>query len=522
MASPISPGDIITLATGIYQMYQKFADAPQEMNQLSTQVKLIEVLLHFLDSPSSRLDYLKSSEGRKLSELLQEHLRILRRTLRQVKDIGKQWQKAEKNWLRKAPFVVYTMRAVPGLRAQLDEELKIIKLVRDWASQAGVTLGSTALQQIKIIAAEAAKNNKAMAEDEFAEVERKRRAACSALKKSVKSPKPSSLAERKTDALEELKSSGLPDNEATMLSELHQKDLEEAVHESMLTWSDIKSVYTVKPSKTSRKAKTARKSQVHVITNKSSIAKENLKKVPNVAGKPAVKDDKKDKQINQEPALSPKPAGKKHKSKEADVNKLAQNGAKKAAQPQKQSLENQANTSEANEGKKKVIHLEPEEKNKVKQNIIVTLFKKQLDSKAKKPADITNSKPEKDGQAAKQQDKKKKDTNDKPQHDNKMQDNKDTNNKHVGEGKKTKENGDTKDTSNKADKGKQDKAQLDGADQEAGGEKQKKKRKGKRRQSNDQNGEKQEPQKMEAGPAVQLDAGDAKKKHDNKKKAVQI
>ena len=334
--------------------------------------------------------------------------------------------------------MVYTMRAVPGLRAQLDEELKVIRIVRDWANQAGVKLSPTALKQITAIVVEATKGNKTMDCNEFAEVERRRRAACSALKKSVKSPKAGSLADRKTDALEKLRSSGLPDDEARVLSELFHQDLEEAVYNSIITWGGggARSVYTVKTSKTSRfSVSTIKKAKVPTIKPKISTAKDKLKKALKPAGKPPKQHAKNDKQVDQVPILPPKPVAQKHKGENTNINKLAQEDLAKAVQPHKQGLKIAINILDPKEGKKKVpVSLDSnEKKNNAKKNPIAALFKKPADPATKKVTDQkpANDKPKKaaaapanqpvDKQKKKEKETAKEPTNTKPIEDIKKQ-----------------------------------------------------------------------------------------------------
>ena len=66
MGSPISPGEILELTKGIYHLYKKFHDAPEEMQQAKTQIVFVQTLMEHMESPDGQLDYLKSSKGKKL------------------------------------------------------------------------------------------------------------------------------------------------------------------------------------------------------------------------------------------------------------------------------------------------------------------------------------------------------------------------------------------------------------------------------------------------------------------------
>ena len=74
MAS-VSPAEVLELAKGLYHLYKKLRDAPDEMHQIAKHMILVETLVEDMNSPNNQLDYLKSSKGKKMYNPRSSHLR---------------------------------------------------------------------------------------------------------------------------------------------------------------------------------------------------------------------------------------------------------------------------------------------------------------------------------------------------------------------------------------------------------------------------------------------------------------
>ena len=237
MASPISPGEVLEIAKGVYKLYRRFKDAPEEMNQLREQLQAVTTILRHSDNAIMQLDYLKSPEGKDLLKLLYSHMRKLKKTLRQIRNVGKQWQKARKNWLRRSLFVLYTMRAIPGLQADLDRELNLVKSIKTEAFQIGVP---AALKQLQAMMNAQKQKQKSQEQDEFTVTEQRRRKAKQALQKLANTQPTVSTAEQKKQTLTGLRQSGLGEDEAQKLLDLYIHGKNVAAKDSVVSEKSIK------------------------------------------------------------------------------------------------------------------------------------------------------------------------------------------------------------------------------------------------------------------------------------------
>ena len=237
MASPISPGDVLEIAKGVYKLYKRFKDAPKEMNQLREQLQAVTTILRQSDNAIMQLDFLKTPDGKDLLKLLYSRLRKLKKILRQIRNVGKQWQRAQENWLWRPPFVLYTMRAIPGLQADLDRELNVVKSIKTEAFQIGVP---AALKQLQAMMNVQKQKQKSQNQDEFTATEQKRRKACSALQQTADTQSAASTAEQKKQILTALGQSGLGEEEAQKLLDLYIQEKDVAAKNGIAPGKGIK------------------------------------------------------------------------------------------------------------------------------------------------------------------------------------------------------------------------------------------------------------------------------------------
>ena len=71
-------------------------------------------------------------------------------TLEQVEEITVLWKKAQVSYKahRRAVFVLWTMREIPGICSTLDLQMDRIQMIRKQANEAGVKLSKTAIESL--------------------------------------------------------------------------------------------------------------------------------------------------------------------------------------------------------------------------------------------------------------------------------------------------------------------------------------------------------------------------------------